>query len=123
MSEIVLQKIAKSYKDEVDVAIKYYSIISDLNNLDLTEREIQLLAFTAYRGTISSASAKQEFCKRFGSSVATINNMISRLSGMGLMVKVNNKTKVKDSIRIDFTKHIVLQLFIGVKENGRVQKS
>lgn len=123
MSEIVLQKIAKSYKDEVDVAIKYYSIISDLNNLELTEREIQLLAFTAIRGTISSTSAKQEFCKRFGSSVATINNMISRLSSMGLMVKVNNKTRVKESIRIDFTKNIVIQLFMGVKENGRVQKS
>ena len=110
MSEVVVQKISKSFDDSVSIAVKYYSIISDLNNLNLTDREIQLLAFTANRGTISSVSAKQEFCKRFNSSVPTINNIISKLSGMKLLIKVNGKTKVNPKIAIDFTKNLVLQI-------------
>lgn len=116
MSEFVVQKIIKTYKDEVEVGIKYYSLISELNNLNLTERELQLLSFTANRGTISSLSSKEEFSRRFSSSIATINNMISKLSRMKLLVKVNGKTRVNPKISIDFSKNVVMNIFISLKE-------
>lgn len=116
MSEMIVQRINKTYIDEISIGMKYYSIISELNNLNLTERELQLLAFTAHRGTISSLSAKEEFSRRFSSSIPTINNIISKLSRMGLLVKVNGKSKVNEKIALDFSKGIVLQLVINKKQ-------
>jgi DNA-binding MarR family transcriptional regulator len=117
---MVVQRISKQYTDEVSVGIKYYSLISELNNLNLTDRELQLLAFTAHRGTISSLSAKQEFARRFHSSIPTINNMISKLSRMGLFIKVKGKTKVNPKIALDFSTGIVLQIIMTKKEeNGQ----
>ena len=116
MSEMVIQRISKQYTDDISIGIKYYSLISELNNLELTERELQLLAFTANRGTISSLSAKQEFSRRFSSSIATINNIISKLTRMGLLVKVAGKSRVNPKISPDFTNGIVMQIVITRKQ-------
>lgn len=119
MTQMVVQRISKQYADEVAIGMKYYSLISELNNLKLTERELQLMAFTANRGTISSLSAKQEFSRRFNSSIPTINNMISKLSRMGLLVKINRKTRVNPKISIDFSSGVVMQIILLKKpENG-----
>jgi hypothetical protein len=116
MADIVVQKISKQYADEVTIGMKYYSLISELNNLNLTHRELQLLAFTADRGTISSLSAKQEFSRKFQSSIPTINNIISKLSRMGLLVKVKGKSRVNPKIAPDFSNGIALQIIISKKE-------
>jgi hypothetical protein len=118
MDKVVVQRISKSYDNELNIGIRYYSIISELNNLNLTERETQLLAFTAQRGTISSLSAKSEFCRIFGSSLATINNMISKLTKVGLLVKINRKTKVNPKITPDFSKGLVLQIIMFKKQDN-----
>lgn len=99
-----VQKITKSFPDALQVAIKYYSIICILNNISLTERELQLLAFTSIRGTISSLSAKEEFSKVFGSSVASVNNMISKLKSIGLLRKIQNKYRVNPQLALEFAK-------------------
>ena len=52
----VIQELKKSLEDEYVVAQKYYSILSAINNLNLTKREIELIAFTAVKGTISYAN-------------------------------------------------------------------
>lgn len=122
MADIVVQKISKKYSDEVSIGIKYYSLISELNNLNLTHRELQLLSFTAYRGTISSLSAKEEFSRRFRSSIPTINNMISKLSRMGLLIKVSGKSKVNPKISPDLSNGIVIQIVI-TKEGSDEQAS
>lgn len=99
-----IQKIKKIYDGPIEVAIKYYSIISILNNFYLAEREIQLLAFTSIRGNISYKVHKQEFADLFQSSVSTVNNMIGPLKKMGLLVLVQKKYKVNPGIVLDFEK-------------------
>jgi hypothetical protein len=98
----IVQKIKKQEKTALDLAIKYYSIICLINDIKLSKRQIQLLAFTSIRGTISSLSAKTDFSNTFNSSIATVNNLISELSGLGLLEQFQGKYRVKDKINLNF---------------------
>ena len=76
-----------------------------------------------YRGTISSVSARKDFCNMFGSSEATVSNMVSKLSGLTpkfkhkLLVKDKSKTVVNKALKIDFSKDIVIRMFMNtIKE-------
>lgn len=103
--QVLVQKIKKVYERPIDIAIKYYSILSLLNNLELTEREIQLLAHTATKGTISTIASKNEFTKLFpGSTIATINNLISALKKRSLLVKDERMVRVHPAINLNFSK-------------------
>lgn len=105
--QVVVQKIKKVYERPIDIALKYYSILSLLNNLELTDREIQLLAHTATKGTISTIASKNEFIKLFpGSTIATINNLISVLSRRKekLLVKDDRMWRVNPAINLNFSK-------------------
>lgn len=106
----ILQKIKTSNRDEYALAEMYYSLLSSINNLKLTTREIQLTAFAAIKGNISYANIREEFCQKYDTSNATINNMISRLKKMGILVKDNSKVKVNPVIVLDFKKDIVLEI-------------
>ena len=46
---VILQKLKKEETDSYKVAERYYTILSAVNDLRLTQREIQLLGFTAIR--------------------------------------------------------------------------
>lgn len=106
-----VQKISKSFKTDLDAAMMYYSVLCLINNITLTERQLQLVAYTAVRGTISSINAKEGFAKTFDSSVATVNNMIGELKNIGLIKKINNKYKVPPHIVPDFQKKdLILQI-------------
>jgi hypothetical protein len=128
--KILAQKIKKEFDTPVEIAQKYYATLLVLNNISLSQREIELLAFTAVRGTISSSSAKDEFVRQFGSSVDTINNIISKLRKLRLLIKNNGKTRINPSIALDFTKkNYIFQLNFKIKEptddrtTGVVEKS
>ena len=110
--KVIVQKLKKKHNLPIEVAIKYYSILSTINDLKLTEREIQLVAFTALKGNISYASNRQEFCEAYKSSGPTINNMISKLKKVGLLIKDSGKIKVNPQILLNFENDIVLQLSI-----------
>ncbi|SRR6478609_6549881 len=110
--KIIAQKLKRQESSSLDIAIKYYSILSSINNLRLTEREIQLVAFTALKGNISYGSNRQEFCEIYKSSGPTINNIISKLKKVGLLVKDSGKIKVNPQILLNFENDIVLQLTI-----------
>lgn len=107
-NNIVLQKFKKKEEDEFGVAQRYYTILSAINNLHLTEREIQLIAFTAVKGNISYSNNKEEFCKLFKSSAATINNLISKLKKIGVLIKEGSKIKVNPVISLPFDKEMVI---------------
>jgi hypothetical protein len=109
-NKFILQKLRKSFKDEYEKAEMYYNFISSLNKLGLTEREIQLVAFTAIKGNISYASNRNEFCEKYESSEATVNNIISKLKRIGVLVKDGNKTKVNPVILLDFNKQLTLEI-------------
>jgi len=116
---VSIQVLRKNFKEPLEKALRYYSILSAWNKLGLSTRQIQLLAYTAIRGTISSLSSKAEFSKLFSSSPATINNMISELSQSGLLVKVNGKYKVNKAIDLDFSKDLVVAFKLFAAEGGK----
>ena len=107
---MIVQKLKKVGGDVYEVAEKYYALLSALNSLRLTQREIQLVAHTAIRGNISYTEIKEDFCSRYATSFQTINNIISRLKKIGVLVKDNRKIRVNPLISLKFEDGIVLQI-------------
>ena len=116
----VVQKLAMQHSDKYKLAQKYYSLLSALNNLKLTEREIQLVAYTAIKGTITYANARTEFCQMYNTTT-TINNIVSKLKKVGIFIKEDSKVKVNPVIVLDFDKHI--NLFIQLEHEEDRQDS
>jgi hypothetical protein len=108
----LLQKIKLSEKDSLSIAQRYYSLLSAISNTKLTEREIQLIAFTAIKGNISYSTNREEFCSLYKSSSPTINNIISKLKKVNILVKESGKIKVNPQFLLDFDKDVVLQISI-----------
>lgn len=105
-----LQKLKKNINDKVILAERYYSILSVINNFKLTQREIQLLAFTAVKGNMTYANVREEFCKTHNTTSPTINNIISKLKKMSLLIKDQGKIKVNPRILLDFDDNLVLEI-------------
>lgn len=104
------QRLKRSLSDNYVLAEKYYTFLSIVNDLNLTEREIQLVAFTAIKGNISYANNREEFCEKYKSSEATIYNIISKLKKINVLVKDGNKVKVNPVISLDFDSDLVLEI-------------
>jgi len=109
-AKIVVQRLKKDVNTDMELAMKYYSILSVINSLNLTEREIQLISFTAIKGNITYANVREEFCKTYNSTSPTINNIISKLKKMSIFIKENGKVKVNPIITIDFKKDLTLDI-------------
>lgn len=107
---IIVQTLKKVVSTDIELAEKYYSILSAINSLKLTEREIQLIAFTAIKGNITYANVREEFCKTYNSTSPSINNIISKLKRVGIFIKENGKVKVNPVIVVDFKKNITLEI-------------
>lgn len=107
--KIIVQKLKKQEKDTLAVARRYYSILSAVNDLHLTEREIQLIAFTAIKGNISYSTNREEFCALYKSSSPTINNIISKLKKLGVFTKDASKIKVNPKILLNFENDITIE--------------
>lgn len=112
----VVQKLKKQEQDVYSLAQRYYSVMSAVNSLDLTERELQLVAFTAVKGNISYKNIREEFCEKYKSSFPTINNLISKLKKIGVFVKEGSKVKVNSIISLNFENDVVLE--IKITSNG-----
>ena len=109
-NKIVIQKLKRKETDQFSLAEKYYSVLSAVNNLHLTTREIQLVAFTAIKGNISYANIREEFCTRYNSTSPTINNIISKLKKIKVLIKDGTKVKVNPMIILPFDKDITLEI-------------
>ena len=107
---MIVQRLKKDVSTDIELAIKYYSILSAVNNLHLTEREIQLISFTAIKGNITYANVREEFCRTYNSTSPSINNIISKLKKIDIFIKENGKVKVNPIISIDFTKDLTLEI-------------
>lgn len=116
METTTVQKLAKSTNDSLALAQQYYGIISSLNNLQLTEREIQLIAFTVVKGSISFARVREEFCVTYNSSFPTINNMVSKLKKSYILVKQGKQIVVNPRIALDFSKPLILQITLTIND-------
>ena len=107
---VILQKLKKEEADSYKIAERYYTILSAVNDLRLTQREIQLLAFTAIRGNLSYANIRKDFCDTYGTTNPSINNIISRLKKMGVLVKDGTKVKVNPRIVLNFENDVTLEI-------------
>ena len=112
----IIQKLRKEERTPLAIAQRYYAILSAVNDLKLTERELQLIAFTAIKGNISYSTNREEFCKLYRSSSPTINNIISKLKKVGILIKDAGKIKVNPRILLDFEKDIILQTKLSIYE-------
>lgn len=112
--QVIVKTIKKSFTDKLRAGITWFKFISAINDIKLTKRELELLAFINSRGTISSSSAKEEFVKIFNSSLGTISNMTARLLKIkpNLLVKEKSKVKVNPALRVDFDKDFVVRFYI-----------
>ncbi|NBW33713.1 MAG: hypothetical protein EBR30_01510 [Cytophagia bacterium] len=106
----ILQKLRRVEVDDYLMAERYYTLLSAVNNLKLTQRELQLVAFTAIRGNISYANIRKDFCEKYGTTNPSINNIISRLKKMGILVKDGTKVKVNPQILLNFEHDITLEI-------------
>lgn len=119
--DITYQRIRKVVGgDRVVKAEMYYGVISALNGLKLTERETQLVAYTAVRGNMSYANIRQDFCNRYSTTLPTVNNMISRMKKLGVFIKENGKVKVCPVLSLDFGKDVVLQVSLENEKDKKV---
>lgn len=118
--QAIVQRIINNSPSSMDVAIKYYSILSSINSLSLTQREIQLLAFIATRGSISSGGAKESFKELYGSPKASIGNMVWRLTKKGMLTRRDRKIVLHPQLALDFNYSIVLNLTLN---NGSTAES
>lgn len=106
----ILQKLRRVEVDDYLMAERYYTLLSAVNNLKLTQRELQLIAFTAIRGNISYANIRKDFCEKYGTTNPSINNIISRLKKLGILVKDGSKVKVNSQILLNFEHDITLEI-------------
>lgn len=106
----IVQRLKTSIVNNIAMGEKYYRILSAVNNLKLTNREIQLIAFAATKGNISYANVRNEFCEKYGSTPPAINNIVSKLKKIGVLVKDGTKVKVNPLILLNFEKDIILQI-------------
>ena len=106
----ILQKLRRVEGDDYQMAERYYTLLSAVNNLKLTQRELQLIAFTAIRGNISYANIRKDFCEKYGTTNPSINNIISRLKKLGILVKDGTKVKVNPQILLNFEHDITLEI-------------
>lgn len=125
METTTVQKLSKDSSNRLELAKKYYNLISALNNLQLTEREIQLVAFSAVRGSLSFATVREDFCSLYNSSFPTINNMVSKLKKSFILIKEGKKIVVNPLIALDFSKPLILQITLTINNeqtNGETNK-
>lgn len=107
----IIQKLKYSVKDPLELAEQYYSMMNIFNKLELAQREVQLLAWTCVHKNIGIEKNKREFIEKYGSSSATVGNIISKLSKRKLLDKQSNKKIfINKALDLDFTKSLVLQI-------------
>lgn len=109
---MILQELKPDTPDEISSAEMYYYILSSINRLDLTPREVQLISFMVIKGNMLTAPVKKEFCDRYDSTVATIGNMVRRLKKKSILLKEKGKIKVNPAIVLDFSKQVVLKIML-----------
>jgi len=111
---MIVQKLKKASIDNYGLAERYYDLLSSLNSLSLTTREIQLVAYAAIHGNISYTHIKEGFCAKHNTSVQTIYNMVSKLMKLKILVKDSSrKIKVNPLIVLNFNDDIRIEITLS----------
>lgn len=110
MAQVVIQKLNKSEPTPIELAIRYFTIIAAITNTHLTPKQIELLAWTAVKGTISSGGSVSEFVAHFKSSKGTLENLKHSLVKKGFIIKTDGKYRVVPSLSLNFSSRVILQI-------------
>lgn len=92
-----------------DVAERYFRVLSAVNNLGLTDREINVLAYISNEG-FDTRGKRDEFCRINETTLATIYNVVSRLKKLGMVTKTKSGTKLVPVFEFDYKKDLQLHI-------------
>lgn len=105
-------------KDRVQKVAKYLTIIVNLNRehfiikvkgvekiASITEQDIQVLAYAAVAGDISTMKSRSGCQNYLKISRHSLNNAISKLQRVGLLIKTD-RTRINPGLKLDFSKDI-----------------
>ncbi len=124
--KVIVQKLQKKLPSNIEKAIRYYSILSIVDDINLTRKQVELLAFTSVRGTITSPSARREFVEMFDSSLQSLQNIKNQLKKKGWLIEVDKKHRVNPRVNLDFSKDIFLQINLLTNDEldppGKIQE-
>lgn len=105
------QEIRKNYKTPFEKAKVYYAMLFSINGMHLSPTELDLVAFSAVNGTLSTPPLRGEFLEKFNLSENYLNTILPKLRKQGLLVKDDNKKmRVNPKILIDFKEDIRLEI-------------
>lgn len=117
MKEVIKIGLKYDIEDSYDMAYKYYSILSIMNELSLVKRDVQLLAYSVSEKKAVS-EVKEEFIEKFGTSMATVGNIISKLYKKGILVKDKKVVSIVEVLNMKFENNFVLGMQLIHKDNG-----
>ena len=89
--------------DKKDIAASYFQLLSAFNNLKLSEAEVKLLSHISLNRGVVSGPCKMGFVEKYESSVAAVDNTISKLKKKRLLVKKDNTVMLNPKISLDFS--------------------
>lgn len=95
-------------------ASTYFSVMLALNNIKVSKRAIRLLSYIAVNRTLSSEQRKA-FVKQENSTTATIDNLVSELKKIPLIVDNQGNIELNKTIFLDFTQPVTVSIIL---ENG-----
>jgi hypothetical protein len=88
--------------DKREIAIAYFQLLSAFNNLKLSDGEVKLLAHIALNKGIVSGPCKIGYVENHDSSIAAVDNTISKLKKKKLLIKRDNTVILHPKIILDF---------------------
>lgn len=103
MNKVIKQEINKKYSSDIEFAEAYYTMITQLNKIHLTNTEMSLLCYCAVYGTISTPPVRDAYIKEYKVPKGSVYNIVSKLQKLKLMVKIQGKIRVNPALQIDFT--------------------
>lgn len=112
---MTVQKFKPIIDSEFEMAKRYYSVVSALNVLKLTDMELNLLAFIGTRGSISNTNQKKIFCEIFNSTENSVNNRIGELLKRGILQKHEGKVRIIKSIALNFKEPVIIKVTFDAK--------
>lgn len=106
---LIEQKMSFSVEDVFNMAYKYFSILSIMNDLDLVRRDLQLIAYSISQERRID-EVKKDFVKNFSSSMPTVGNIISKLYKKNILVKNKREVSIVPMLLLNFENNLKLDI-------------
>lgn len=108
----IVQKIKNISENQYERAYRYYAILSIINDLQLTKKELEVIAFTSREGNISDYKIKNKFYDEFGGSSFSLTNTIASLKKKKLLLKEKTLIFINPIISLDFKEELNIVITI-----------